>query len=89
MEGGAGGGGARVCLTRAVTHAAEGERERGRRSLQSVGRSGIISGHHAGKPPHLICKRNPLGKERGRGGRPVSDTRHRRIAILVQNHASR
>ena len=64
--GGAGrGGGARVCLTRAVTHAAEGERK-------TIGRGGIISGHHAGKPPHLICKRNPLGREgereRGRGG---------------------
>ena len=55
--GGAAGGGARVCLTRAVTHAAEGER-----TIAAVGRGGIISGHHAGKPPHLICKRNPLGK---------------------------
>ena len=27
----------------------------------------IISGHHAGKPPHLICKHNPLVKEGGEG----------------------
>ena len=64
-----------MCLTRAVTHAAEGERR------ETIGR-GIISGHHAGKPPHLICKRNPLGRgpytndvrrEGEGGGCPKSD----------------